>query len=212
MATLGEMKATIADEIFRDDLGTAIGREISRAIRFYQRTRFWFNESRQITFNTVALQEFYDAAAHLDIPNLLAIDYITVTRSGTEVTPLCRTSSFDLDTYSVSQANPNVPTDYVYFEQKLRFYPVPNGVYAIRIAGVFQYPAPADDDEADNHWMTDAEELIRSRAKRNLYLHSLGDQTSAAAMKAAEDEALQSLRAEASSRQNVHTLEPSGVY
>lgn len=212
MATLGEMKAAIADEIFRDDLGSTIEREISRAIQFYQRTRFWFNESRTITFNTVNLQEFYDAADHPDIPNLLAIDYMTVTRSGTEITPLCRTTSFDLDTYSVSQANPNVPTDYVYFEQKLRFYPIPNGIYAIRIAGVFRYPAPAVDDEADNHWMTDAEELIRSRAKRNLYLHSLGDQQSAAAMKAAEDEALQSLRAEASTRQNIHTIQPSGIY
>lgn len=212
MSTLGEMVTSIVAETrrFDADWPTQVRAEISKAIRFYQRERFWFNETRLITFDTVADQEFYTEADHADIPNLLAIEYITCTR-GTEIFDICMTTARDLDTFSISASTPNVPLNWVYFEQRLRFYPTPNDAYAIRINALIRKPAPADDDEADNVWMTDCEELIRSRAKRNLYLHHMGDSAEAQAMKAAEDEALGSLRAETSRRTNVHSFTPDPV-
>ena len=209
MTTLALMKARIARDIFRDDLTDAITDEITSAIGFYRRRRFWFNETRTITFNTVEGQEFYTATDHPDIPNLLDIDYIQVSQSNRPYSLWARGPE-DLDIWTGTPTS-GVPTDFVYFQQQLRFYPAPNGVYPVRISAVIRYPAPASDAETDNPWMTDGEELIRSRAKRNLYLHTLGDQQSAAAMKAAEDEALMSLQAEASRRQNIDTLCPSPV-
>ncbi len=210
MATLADMKSRIADEIFREDLTSAIAREITSGISFYQRTRFWFNETRTITFDTVADRAFYTAADHADIPNLIEIDYIQISQSGWPYS-LCEATPETVDVWSGMPSN-GVPTTFSYFEQQLRLYPTPNGVYPMQIAALRRYPAPASDDEADNHWMTDAEELIRSRAKRNIYLHSLMDQGMAAVMRSAEDEALASLAAEASRRQNVHTLQPSGIF
>ncbi len=212
MTTLAEMVESITAETARNDADweTRVRREISRAIRFYQRERFWCNETRLITFNTVASQEFYDDSDHADIPNLLAIDYVTV-QQDTNLYKLCQATPVDLDTYSTNVA-PNLPIEYSYFESKLRFWPIPDKVYPVRINSLIRAAAPADDAETGNPWMTDAEELIRSRAKRNLYLHSMSDQTESAAMKAAEDEALSSLRAETSRRTAVHTLLPAEVF
>ena len=210
MATLGDMKASIASEIFRDDLTDAIAAEITRAIRFYQRTRFWFNETRLLIFDTVAGQEFYDATTEPRIPNLIQIDYVQVAQSGRPYS-LEMVSAEGLDQWS-GLPTAGVPYCYSYFEGQLRFYPVPNEAYPVRVAAVVQVDAPANDTVDGNPWMNPAEELIRSRTKRNLYLHYMGDQQMAAVMKAAEDEALASLRAEASMRQGIFTLASEGCF
>jgi hypothetical protein len=212
MTTLAEMVTSITREIRRYDADwdARIRAEITRAIRFYQRERFWFNETRLITFNTVALQEFYTGDDQADIPNLLAIDYVTLTEN-TNVYDLCFADPRNHDTNDLNIA-PNRPVEYSYFQSQIRFWPIPNNIYPIRINSLIRRAAPADDAEEDNPWMVDAEELIRSRAKRNLFLHAMGDDEQAASMKAAEDEALRSLRAETSRRTNVHTFMPAEVY
>lgn len=209
MSTLGIMKARIARDIFRDDLTDTIADEITSAIAFYQRERFWFNETRLLLFNTAQGQEFYDSTTLASIPNLLEIDYVQVSQAGRPYS-LDMASAEDLDILTGLPTS-GVPTLFSYYQGALRLYPAPNGVYPVRIAAVVRYPGPAADDEPDNHWMTDAAELIRARAKRNIYLHSLGDQEMTAMMKSAEDEALTSLRAESSRRQNVHSLSASPV-
>ena len=56
--------------------------------------------------------------------------------------------------------------------------------------------------------MTDAEELIRARAKRNLFLNWMEDSESEQRIKALEDEALLNLQQETSSRSQVSRLIP----
>ena len=58
--------------------------------------------------------------------------------------------------------------------------------------------APATDDETGNPWMTHAERLIRSRAKLELALHVLKDETLAGTMKAAVSEAWDQLKSRTS--------------
>lgn len=212
MSTLGAMITAIQQETRRNDADwpDRCRSEIERAVQHYQRERFWFNQTREITFNTVAAREFYDGTDHADIPNLLAISYATV-RRGTELYELCLTTARDLDTLSLSDPQ-QMPIWYSYFESKLRLWPIPDEIYPVRINALIRAPFPASDAEADNHWMTDAEELIRSRAKRNLYLHHMGSRQRAEDMRAAEEEALASLRAETSRRTNVHRFAPAEVY
>lgn len=209
MPTLSDMQTSIASEIFRDDLGTAIANEITRAIRFYQRKRFHFNETRQLVFNTVANQEFYGAAAEPRIPNLIEIDYIQATQNQRPFT-LDKVSAEILDYWAGAPAS-GPPSAYAYFEGTLRLHPMPNDVYPVRVAALVRVDPPSDPNDDTNPWMNDAEELIRSRAKRNLYLHYLGDQEMGAVMKAAEDEALNSLKSEANGRQNVHSFAPDCI-
>jgi hypothetical protein len=215
MATLGEMKARIARETTRDDLlddGT-IAAEITSAVNYYRADRFWFNEKRsQVVFNSVVGQTDYGAAAHPDIPHLIRIDYMTATWPGDGAVNVTYCSPLDMD---ILLSNPPFsaarPYKFSYYEQVLRIYPEPDRIYPIRIAGVVRVNAPATDVEANNPWMTEAEELIRARAKRNLYLNSMlgTEATQVAAMKALEDEALIRLKRETSSRTQVKFLRPT---
>src|ERR1700676_5299494 len=78
--TLGDMKARIADELARSDLGSQIATCINDAITVYQPHRLRFSESRDLCqFNTVIGQEFYTAADNPAIPTIFMVDYIAVT-------------------------------------------------------------------------------------------------------------------------------------
>jgi hypothetical protein len=204
MTTLGEMKATIAAEIMRVDLDDAISKEITKAINFYRSSRFWFNEKLDtVAFDTVIGQSQYTASDQSYIPNLIRMDSMIVTRNGsvTVIEPISELSMKRL----IGGINPlaDTPSYYSYYGQSLTIYPIPNGVYPIVIAGVIRVAAPADDVETDNVWMNEAEELIRSRAKRNIFLHWMEDSEAAQRMQTAETEALDELRRETSSRTQV---------
>lgn len=204
MATLGDMKARIAEEIFRDDLGSAIAREITSAIRFYQAKRLYFSERYSFGFNTEAGRMFYSAGDAPELANLISIDFVSINQNNS-ITELRYAAPHLLDRMQVPPSS-GIPFWYSYYESALWLYPAPNAVVPVRVAGVVPIAAPTSDDQTGNSWMYDAEELIRSRAKRNLYLHSLGDPEMAAAMKAAEDEAYDALVRETTLRTQVNTL------
>lgn len=212
MSTLGEMKTRIRNETKRPDMlnNGRIEAEIRSAINHYRPKRFWFNEKRSVVlFDTEAGRSEYGAADQANIPNLVRIDSISITADGrTYPVKFMLQDQMEVLLGSVG-ALANPPAWYSYYEQVLRFYPVPDKAYPVRAAGVIRVVAPVDDDEADNPWMTDAEELIRSRAKSRLYANSMLDLSMAAAMRTIELEALDSLITETSSRSQVRSFEPS---
>lgn len=170
--TLGYMKDRISDELGgRSDLVTQIAVCISDAIAIYQPKRFRFSESRTVcTFNTVIGQEFYTSSDNAAIATLFMFDYITIT-IGTTPFELKRYPPKDVELLSQNGTQRGSPDVFSYYDSKLRFYPVPDAVYAIIVAGHMNIAAPAADDTASNKWMTDAERLIRSRAKYELSLN-----------------------------------------
>ena len=193
------MKTRVADELGdRDDLATQIGYAISTAIDAYQKERFRFNEKRTLTFNTVASQEFYTSADNADIPLIKSIDYITMRDSTTSDTvfQMSPESIVRLEVISDNATNTGRPFEYAYYNKSLRLWPVPDGVYPIRVAGHIAVAEPASDTEASNPWMIDAERLIRSRAKLEIALHVSHDAEMAQAMSAAIADAVQELKGE----------------
>lgn len=166
MTTLAVMKQRIADELARSDLTAMIAYAISDAINAYQSRRLFFNESRDITFDTAADQEWYDRYDNAAIPNLMAIDYMRVAIDST-FWELCRETPEAMES---SQVDPTTgqPTSYTYFNQQIRLYPIPNDAWEVTVVGHIKVNEPASDTEARNPWMTDAERLIRARAKLNL--------------------------------------------
>lgn len=218
MTTLGIMKARIADEVFRDDAADMIAREISSSISYYQSHRFYFNERRTVTFSTVIGQSDYDSTtavtstpSGVTVAHLLEINAITTTYQGNILT-LCSEDIDELESLIGSASTTrNVPSRYGYFGQTLRLYPIPDAVYTVRIRGLVRYPAPATDGELNNAWMTEAEELIRYRTKRNLYLNNFENAEQGQVMKALEQEAFTALKRESSMRQSVNTIQPAGI-
>lgn len=193
MTTLAIMKARVADELARSDLTSQIAYAITDAIERYQPDRFWFNESRDLTFSTVASQEYYTSADNALIPDIYAIDYVAITVSST-VHSLSRYSPEQMEGLSDNATQTGEPYAYTYYQKKIRLYPVPTQVYTIRVAGHVKVAVPASDSEASNVWMTDAERLIRARAKLNLALDVLHDGDLATAMTAMIDEAYSQLK------------------
>lgn len=172
---LAAMKARIADELARDDLVAQIALAISDAINFYKNERFEFNESRDLTFATVAQQEAYGAAANAAIATLRSFDYLLLYVGGILQGEIRRRQSLEIELANNSGNFYGQPRNFAFYNRQIRLSPIPDAVYTVRIAGRITYAAPASDDEAGNPWMIEAEALIRKRAKYDLALNVTKD-------------------------------------
>lgn len=170
--TLAYMIDQIDDELKRSGtITTRIQTCISSAIKTYQSHRFHFSEARDVcTFNTVANQEFYTSSDNAAIATLHMFDYITVIVGGSPQ-ELSRKQPEYIELSNQNGTVKGPPLLFCYYQEKLRFYPIPDAVYAIRVAGHMNIAAPATSTETGNRWMLDAERLIRSRAKYELSLN-----------------------------------------
>lgn len=209
MSTYAELQALIADDLDRSDLTSQIQTAIKDAIDHYEKQRFYFNESRSLTFSTVDGQEFYTSADSSDIPNLIMIDIAKLTISAGDAYELDRVPYSDLEHDSTSVTiDEGRPTDIAYYGKQIRLYPIPDAVYTVRVSGVFSLPElSADSDE--NVWTTDAKHLIRSRALWDLYTYKIKDPQSAQIMEQAEAKELGKLLTETSSRKATGKMKPT---
>jgi len=193
MSTLATMKSRIADELARDDLTSQIAYAISDAIVAYNDERFYFNETRGLTFSTVAAQEFYDSDNDASIGLIQKIDHVHVNVGDIPHVLLYERPGI-LESLSFNGSQQGFPWVYTFFDEFIRLYPIPDQAYTVRVTGTQKIAAPASDDETGNRWMVDAERLIRARAKNELALHVLKDTELAATMAVAVKEAEQQLR------------------
>lgn len=191
--TQAQMKLDIADEIARPDLTSQIASKIAEAIDFYQAERFWWSESRDITFNTVAGQEFYTATDNAAIPLLSAFDYV-ILYIGSIPWPIARRTDTEIEVLNQNGLMRGQPWNWSYYNEQLRLGPVPDTVYSMRIAAHQSVAAPASDSVTGNPWMTNAELLIRSRAKHLLYKHVIRNSEYAQTMAEAAEEAFAMLK------------------
>ena len=170
MTTLAVMKARIVREIRRSNLTTDIDAAITTAIEAYQHERLAFNESREFTFATVTSQEIYTSSDDADLGNIIKFDYVNYVQ-GSNSWPLDPLTPARIEYLNAAGSFTGEPQGYCWYNERMRIYPVPAAVYTIRIGCVKKIAAPASDSEASNRWMTDAELLIRCRAKYELYAH-----------------------------------------
>jgi hypothetical protein len=165
------MQTRIADELVRDDLSNQIKLAINDGIKQWEAERFRFNEKRYRIL-TVAQQEYYDvitptlltsAGAAVDTgETILEID--SMVRGGSRYPLTDRTQSWMDDQQSGNSYGP--PTDYAFFANQLRFFPIPDAIYTVDISCMGRLgPNPLVDDGDTNAWMTEGEVIIRGQAK-----------------------------------------------
>lgn len=191
--TLAGMKARIASEVRRTNIPDDIAMAIDDAITTYQGDRFYYSEAI-FDFPTVAAQEWYGADTVPNIGLIVKLDYVKCFNGNLpyDLSPVLPSR---IEYLNANGANAGNPLMFCYYTQRLRFYPVPNDVFTIRIGAQMIPAAPLNDDEINNPWMTGlAERLIRSRAKYELALHRIKDDALAQTMTAACDDAKQQLR------------------
>ncbi|MDE2100408.1 MAG: hypothetical protein KGL39_24360 [Patescibacteria group bacterium] len=186
VSSYGAMQSSIAYELGgRSDLTTQIQNAIQTAIAKWERTKFYFNEVNDTNgFSTVAGQEFYTSADHPLIGSLVHIDKIHAFVSNNRYTLTPRTWQY-IEDYSVNptvQAPPTGLSDFAYYAETLRFYPLPDGAYPITISGIQRLTSLVNDTDS-NAWTNDAEALIRCEAKLDIYTNILKEHEQAQAMK-----------------------------
>jgi hypothetical protein len=170
MASYLDLQNSIADDLTRSDLQSQVKKAIQDAIKQYERSRFWFNQTRSKTFATVIGQTAYGASDLAEIPNIIRIDALYIVRTPNNVYPL---DWFEPDEFEVlagrTTAN-GTPYAYTYsFDGKILIYPAPVAVYTLRPHMHYRLAALSGDTDT-NAWCNEAENLIRAHAKLIMYM------------------------------------------
>jgi hypothetical protein len=205
MSTFSEMVSEIADDLGRTDLTSQIKEAINRAIKHYEKERFYFNETTN-TLTTLANQQAYGTADGLP-STIKEIDVIKLTLSATNKPELEKRSYHYIQSMDIANLS-SQPTDYAWYQSKLYLYPIPDSVYTLTISHQKSYTAlSADSDE--NDWTTEAEDLIEAHAKWWLYKKKILDKEKAD--EAVEDEqiALAALREKSRKLMSIGRLTPT---
>lgn len=173
--TFGDMVNRIEDEVAdtSGDIETFVQRAIKSAIAHYQRRRFYFNEKVD-TFSTVVGQQWYTSSDLSDIPNIVEIDSVVLTIGTTPYRLTPRSEQWMDDVYG-GTSDVGDPTDYAFYRKQLRLLPIASAVRTVTISYVYQ-PSALSASTDTNVWLTDAEELIRQRAKALLKVDYLEDE------------------------------------
>lgn len=178
MPTFGDMQAAIADDIddttaeYRPQIQTAI----QAAIRYCERTPYYFNQSRDVTFPTVQGQAFYGVLDNANIPTLVHIVSAWSEDASGQRFELRWANEDDIELVSDNSAAQGEPYWYTYFAQQVRLYPIPGAtVYTIRLQlGPYRLgPVVADADT--NAWFSEAFDMVKARAKYILAKDTLKD-------------------------------------
>lgn len=205
MGTLGELKTRIADDLTRNDLTSQIANAIGDAIKAHERERFWFNQTRNLTFSTVASQINYGASDQARIPYLINIDALFCVQSNS-IFPLRKWSAPDFEQIWGANTSSGRPCDFSYIDDEIRLGPTPDAVYTMRLHAFYKF-APFAADNESNAWTTEAADLIRESAKMRIYLNVLRDGEGAATAQTQAQDALNGLRAETSSRMGTGVIQ-----
>lgn len=185
--TYGAMQDRIADELDRTDLTSQIQLAIRSAIKHYSSLNLWFKEER-ITANTIPDTEYY--ALPSTMIGLRSVRLEDSSNHSWVLKP--KTMEYMEEHYDSASDYTGRPKEYCLFDSMLRLGPIPDETYSIRLA-VTEVLDTLSATADTNEWMSAGEELIRQRAKWDIALNILKDQTQASGYKAAEIEAKDAL-------------------
>ncbi len=195
MATFGNLIDTIKRDLGAD-VNSLLDDEIKDAINFaiqdHESERFTFNEGES-QFSTVALQGDYDLTTLA--PEALTFDNVQYLFAD----HLYRLEQQSYEWYVEALVNQTAQTGpsnyYAIFDRKMYLYPQPDSVTTVTISGVKRLlPSPLVNDSDTNAWMNQGRQLIRAKAKADLFGNRLYNMKLAATMLQAEQQFLILLR------------------
>lgn len=171
MATLGDMKTRVADELKRIDSSVEIGRAIASSIQHFKEEMFVETE-RTREIQCVEDQREYS------LPDDFSRDVVwNINYDGT-IQPLERKPISYLDALDTDDSSPEtgIPTVVAIWgaaetpDLMFHLWPRPqSSTYVVQLRYISNLAAPADDTEENNFWMNEAEQLIRCYAKKLIF-------------------------------------------
>jgi hypothetical protein len=195
MTTRATIEAQIADDLARSDLTSQISSAVDTAIRSYRFERLGFNEAYKVT---ATLSTSADTMLLSSISvRFRKLDRVRIVRAAGDYLDLYHR---DYD-WIMSRQDVRVvcqPIEYAVYNNAIHFDSMADQDYSLLFDGLKELGNASASYSANDSsaWFTDARELIRHRAKREVYANVLKDMELAAAAGAAEKEALRILKAE----------------
>lgn len=183
MTTLADLSSAIADDIddTTGEYGAAITKAVQAAQRYCERSTYYFNETRDVTFVTVNGQQWYDSSDNANIPTLIRIEAVWSEDSNGQRLLISRDTPASLEYLADNSATAGRPFLWTYFDQKIRLYPIPGAdVYTIRLQLGLYRLAPLAAPTDTNAWLAEAYDLIKARSKYILCKDTLKDPSLAA--------------------------------
>lgn len=175
MANYGDLKARIADDLARTDLTTQIIAAISDAIDEYKDRRLGFNEVISSALPFTAGTPNYAVPT-----DFLHADLIMHSDGATETV----VDQIDHETYRriVFQPNNQQGQAQVYsiYAGEFWFYPTPDNSTDTYKVHYLQDLTDAAADETENGWTNQGRNLVRARAKGDLFAHVIRNPQEAA--------------------------------
>lgn len=196
MTDRSEIEAQIADDLARSDLSSQITAAVNTAIRSYRFERLGFNEAYKVS---ATLSTSADTMALSSISvRFRKVDRIRIVRAAGDYLDLYHR---DYD-WIMSRQDVRVicqPVEYAIYNSAIHFDSMADQNYELLFDGIKELGSAASASYSNGDtsaWFNDARELIRHRAKRELYANVLKDMELAAVAGAAEKEALNVIKAE----------------
>lgn len=207
--TRQQLEAQIADDLARSDLSSQITAAVDAAIRAYRFERLAFNEAYRVTA-TVSVSADFLALSGISV-RFRKIDRLRLVRTAGDYLDLYRR---DYD-WIMSRQDVRVicqPAEYAIYNNTIHFDSMADQSYTLLLDGLkdLSNAASASFSAGDTTaWFNDGRELIRHRAKREVYAHVLKDMELASAAMAAEKDALRTLKAEAGEERTTGHIRPT---
>lgn len=168
MATLAQIRSRVARKIINPDLTGAISasvvnEEINRAIRYYSKYRFFFNE--ELADITLTADNQVLPSVPSDLLSPFNVNGIMVIDSQVKV-DLIRLNPVDF--FNRDQDQTGRPYFYTYRNGQFLLLPTPDQAYPVKFRYLKKY-ADLSSDSDTNDFTDNAEDLITLDAVRNLY-------------------------------------------
>lgn len=187
-ATKAQLIAKIEDDLTRSDITTQITDAVDFSVSRYERERFWFNDQDNIS---VTLTSSVAQLALTDLPvKMFEIDRLRLKLgSGSYLDMYPRDRAWIATRQDVM--GPAMPIEYCIYDEALQFDTKADQSYTLVLDGIVGLGNTAASNCYSNGsvatWFNEARNLIRSDAKRDVYIHVLKDYEKGAAMKQVVD-------------------------
>ena len=155
------------DYLNRTDLTNETKRAIIRAVRHYEKERFWFNQ----TATSIALST---ASVGLALPSdFLALDFVTVrVTSPASADNIVVMRAFDRIAYRNRSLVSGAPEEVAIMNNQLKFTPKPDSAYNVTVYYLHSLTTLSADADT-NDWLSAAEDLIVHHAAADVLANVL---------------------------------------
>ena len=182
MTTYAQLKTQIENELDASELSDEISLAVHSAIRFYEAEHNYLAEVRA-TAPTEIAQQYYSMP-----DDFVELDALNVTVNLHTYPVNIRTPQWMDAHYDSVSTYTGAPVDASIYGQELRLQPVPDATYTLEMAYRYTIAPPLSASDS-NVWTNQLQDLVRSRAKWDVFLNTMQDPERAQGQKQAEMEA-----------------------